>query len=141
MKEIRQDEKGEERCESVGQEEGRCVRKGRRREGGGDRCEHVGRSAYAEMREVRSRRVDEGVGRMVRAEMRGLGEINVDKLYRYFVDKVHTGQLAYIPYRAIRSQKNYSKWMTAKLKHYIGRKKSIYKRLRAGEEVLRSQYN
>ncbi len=64
LREIRQDEKGEVRCESVGQEEGRCVRKGRRREGGGDRCEHVGRSAYAEMREASredGRGRDEGI--------------------------------------------------------------------------------
>ncbi len=93
------------------------------------------------MKGVRSRRVDEGVERMVGAEMRGLGEVNVHELYKYFVDKVHTGQLANIPYRAIRSQKNYPKWMTARLKHYIGRKISVYKRLRVGEEVLRSQYN
>ncbi len=31
--------------------------------------------------------------------------------------------------------------MTARLQHYIGRKRSTYKRLRAGKEVLRSQYN
>ncbi len=129
------------RCEGVGQEEVRCVHKGRRREGGGDGCEYGGMSGHAEMREARSRRVDEGVERMVGAEMRELGEVNVDELYKYFVDKVHTGQLAYIPYRAIRSQKNYPKWMTARLKHYIGRKRSIYKRLREGEEVLRPEYN
>ncbi len=31
--------------------------------------------------------------------------------------------------------------MTAKLKHYLGRKRIIYKRLRAGEKVLRPQYH
>ncbi len=103
-------------------------------------AEYVGMSGHAEMREVRSRRVDEGGERMVGEEMRGLGEVNVDELFKYFVEKVHTGQLANIPYRAIRSQKNDPKWMTARLKHYIGRNRSI-KRLRAGEEVLRSQYN
>ncbi len=78
---------------------------GRRKEEGGDRCEYVGMSGHAEMREVRSRRVEEGVERMVGDEMRGLGEVNVDELYKYFLDKVHTVQLANIPYRAIRSQK------------------------------------
>ncbi len=38
-------------------------------------------------------------------EKRGLGEVNVDELCKYFVDKLHTGQLANIPYRAIRPQK------------------------------------
>ncbi len=57
----------------------------------------------------RSRQVDEGVERMVGDEMRGLGEVNVDEMYKYFVDKVHTGQLANIPYRTIRSQKNVPK--------------------------------
>ncbi len=34
LREIRQDERGEVRCEGVGQEEGRCVQKGQRRERG-----------------------------------------------------------------------------------------------------------
>ncbi len=55
LREIRQDKRGEVMCEGVGQEEGRCVRKGRRREGGGDRYEYVGMSSHAEMGEVRSR--------------------------------------------------------------------------------------
>ncbi len=54
------------------------------------------------------------------AKMRELGEVNVNDLYKYFVDKLHIGQLANIPYRAIRSQKNYPKWMTTRLKHYTG---------------------
>ncbi len=54
---------------------------------------------------MRSRRVDEGVEMMEGAETRGLGEINVDELYKYFVDKLHTGQLGNITYRTIRSQK------------------------------------
>ncbi len=81
---------------------------------------YVGMSGHAEMREVRSRRVDEGVERMVGDEMRGLDEVNVDKLYKYFIDKFHTCQLANILYRTIRSQKNNPKWMTTRLKHYIG---------------------
>ncbi len=35
------------------------------------------------MREVRSRRGDEGVERMERAAMKGLGEVNVHELYKY----------------------------------------------------------
>ncbi len=41
------------------------------------------------MEEVRSRRVDEGVERMEGAETRRLGEVNVDELFKYFVDKLH----------------------------------------------------
>ncbi len=39
------------------------------------------------------------------AKMRGLGEANVDESYKYFIDKLYTGQLANIPQRATRSQK------------------------------------
>ncbi len=31
------------------------------------------------------------------AKMRGLGEANVDESYKYFIDKLYTGQLANIP--------------------------------------------
>ncbi len=117
MREIRQDERSEVRCADVGQEEGRSDRKGRRRERGGDMCEYVGGPGHDEMEEVRSRRVDEGVERMEGTEMRRSGEVNVDELYKYFVDKLHAGHLANIPYRAIRSQKNDPKWMTARLKY------------------------
>ncbi len=41
---------------------------------------------------------------MVGAEMRELGEVNVNELYKYFVDKVHTGQLAYEELRALGAQ-------------------------------------
>lgn len=36
---------------------------------------------------------------------------------------------------------NYPKWLTASLKHYVGLKKGIYVRVKAGEEVLRPQHN
>ncbi len=39
-------------------------------------------SGNAKMREVRSRRVDEGVERMVGVEMKELGEVKVDELYK-----------------------------------------------------------
>ncbi len=41
---------------------------------------------------MRSRRVDEGVEMMEGAETRGLGEVNVDELYKYFLDQLHIGQ-------------------------------------------------
>ena len=76
-----------------------------------------------------------------RAVMRNLREIRTDELYETFVDRIHTGQLANIPYRTIRSKKNDPKWMTGRLKHYIGVKRGIYNRVKAGEEELRPQYN
>ena len=53
---------------------------------------------------------------------------------------LHTGQAANIPHKIIRSQKDKPKWMTDKLRHYIGQKRSIYQGLKAGEEDLRPQY-
>ena len=70
---------------------------------------------------------------------------NVDELHEYFFDKVQIGQSANIPYREIRSQKNDPKWMIVSLRRYIGQKKGvytrIYKRIKAGAEELRPQYN
>ncbi len=53
---------------------------------------YVGRSGHDEMGEVRSRPVDEGVEKMEGVEMRGLGEVNVDELHKYFLDQLHIGQ-------------------------------------------------
>ncbi len=36
----------------------------------------------------------------------------MEKRNKYFVDKLHSGQLGNIPYRRKRSQKNDPKWMT-----------------------------
>ena len=49
----------------------------------------------------------------------------VEEVYNYFVNRLHTGQAANIPYKAIRSQKNEPKWMKDRLKHYIRKKKYI----------------
>ncbi|XP_063843266.1 uncharacterized protein LOC135090458 [Scylla paramamosain] len=51
LREIRQGEGGEVRCEDEGQEEGRSVRTGQRSNRGGNVCEHVSRSGHAEMGE------------------------------------------------------------------------------------------
>ena len=75
------------------------------------------------------------------AEMGGLGESRADEMYNCFVDKLNAGQLANIPNRTIRTDTNDPKWMTERLKHYIGLKRGIYKKVKAGEEALRSQYN
>ena len=54
-----------------------------------------------------------------------------DNEINYLVNKIHAGQLANIPCRAIRSDNNDPKWMTARLKHYIGLKRRIYKKIKA----------
>ena len=71
----------------------------------------------------------------------GRSEDGIERLYNYLVSKIHAGQLANIPCRAIRSDNNDPKWMTARLKHYIGLKRGIYKKIKAGDEGLRPQYN
>ena len=65
----------------------------------------------------------------------------VDEVYEYFVDRLHMGQAAIIPYKTLRSQKDKPKCMTDRLRNYIGQKISIYRRLRGGDEVLRAQFN
>ncbi len=47
---------------------------------------YVGRSGHDEMGEVKSRPVAEGAEKMEGAEIWGLGEVNVDELYKYFLD-------------------------------------------------------
>ena len=107
----------------------------RRGETGGDmlRCEYIGGSGHAETSEVRSRHVEAGVERTEGAEMGRLGKVHVDELHEYFNDRLHTGQLVNIPYRTIRSQKNEPKEMTVRLKHYMGLKGNMYKRLKVGK--------
>ena len=122
------------RCEGEGLEEGSARGWNGRR---GEMCECVEESGHGEAGEERSGGGREG---LEGEERRRLRKLNSDELYKYFVDRLHTGQLANIPYRAIRSQKTDPKWMTVRLKHYIGMKRGIYKRLKAGEEVLRPQY-
>ena len=68
-------------------------------------------------------------------------ENEVDNMYNYFVNKLHAGQSANIPCRAIRSDNNDPRWMTARLKHYIGLKRGIYRKVKAGDDNLRPQYN
>ena len=72
----------------------------------------------------------------------GKGQIGeVDNDYNNFVNILASGQDKYIPYRKIRSNKNSPKWMTNNLKHLIGVKRSIYKKIKNGEVELRDRYN
>ncbi len=98
-------------------------------------------TGHGEMGEVRSRRMKDGAEIMEGVGMRTLGEVNADELYKYLAYRLHTGKMVNIPYRTVISQRNYPKWITGRLKHYTGLKRSIYKRLKAEEEDLRPQYN
>ncbi|MPC96909.1 hypothetical protein E2C01_092190 [Portunus trituberculatus] len=40
----------------------------------------------------------------------GSGQINVGEVHNYFLDKLHRGQVANIPYKTIKSQRNDPKW-------------------------------
>ncbi|MPC20325.1 hypothetical protein E2C01_013265 [Portunus trituberculatus] len=62
-------------------------------------------------------------------------------MYSHILNKLHRGHIANIPYKTIKSQSNNPKWMTNRLKRSIGQKRDIYKRLKAGDEVLNALYN
>ena len=68
-------------------------------------------------------------------------EVDDEVFYDHFVKELLKGQVRSIPYREIRSKNNDPKWMNSKLKHYIGLKRNVYKKLKAGQEELRAQYN
>ena len=99
--------------------------------GGGVRISKEVRRQHGEVRHGSGTQVDERSGKM---------EDQINILYNYFVNKIQAGQLANIPYRAIRSDNNDPKWMTARLKQYIGLKRGIYKKVKAGDESLRPRY-
>ena len=61
---------------------------------------------------------------------RGVSEVRAEEEYTFFVDNLIAGQKNNIPYRTIRSQKNDPKWMTTRLKHIIGLKTNMLKRLK-----------
>ncbi len=82
LREIRQNETSEVKCEGVGQKKG-CVLKGWKRERGRE----IGVSMMEgqimlKWEKVRSRRVDEGVEIMENVEMSRLVEVNIDELYK-----------------------------------------------------------
>ena len=75
-------------------------------------------------------------------EVRSEGtEHEVEGIYNCFVNNLYAGQIANIPYRAIRTDRNDPKWMNARLKHCIGLKRGIYKKVKAGDDSLRPRYN
>ena len=67
--------------------------------------------------------------------------LGVEADYSKFVRILLSGQDRYIPYRNIRSTSTTPRWMTNRLKHLIGVKRGIYKRMKNGELELRERYN
>ena len=65
---------------------------------------------------------------------------NVDDQYNSFVNTLKNIQSDYIPEKQFRSRNNDPKWMNCRIKHMIGIKRGIYKRLKRGEQHLRQQY-
>ncbi|MPD05617.1 hypothetical protein E2C01_101369 [Portunus trituberculatus] len=80
---------------------------------------------------------------MMRGDKRevGAGQVNVGEEYWYFLDELRRGQVGHIPCKTIKSQRNDPKWMTDRLKSYIGQKKNIYKGRKAGDETLWPLYS
>ena len=68
-------------------------------------------------------------------------EITIEEEYERIIEQLITGQMINIPYKEIRTKNNDPKWMTDKIKHYIGIKKGIYRKIKNGEDHLRQRYN
>ena len=67
---------------------------------------------------------------------------SVEEDYGNFIQILSSGQNRYIPNRKIRpSFNNNPRWMTTRLKHLIGVKREVYKKMRNGEVELRNRYN
>ncbi len=64
---------------------------------------------------------------------------HVDTTYNNLVKAIVKGQKQHIPYRTIRSNLD-PKWMTRRLKHEIGLKRGIYKRIKNSETYFRNSY-
>ena len=68
-------------------------------------------------------------------------EISVERTYNNLIKAISEGQELYIPYRPLRKENRDPKWMTQGLKHEIGLKRRLYKRIKNGENQLRTRYN
>ena len=55
----------------------------------------------------------------------GVSEVKAEEAYTFFLDNLIADQKQNIPYRAMRSRKNYPKRMTSKLMHIIRLKRNI----------------
>ena len=65
----------------------------------------------------------------------------VERTYNNLVNAIGEGQQQHIPYRSLRKDNSEPKWMTRRLKHEIGLKRRLYKRIKNGDTHLRAQYN
>ncbi len=75
-------------------------------------------------------------------ELGGDGQGNsVERNYNNQVQAISGGQQQHIPYRPIRKDNSDPKSISRGLKHEIGLKRRLYKRIKNGEIHLRTQYN
>ncbi len=66
---------------------------------------------------------------------------NVERTYSNLVKAIGEGQDRHIPYRPLRKENRDPKWMTHGLQHEIEQKRRLYKRIKNGENHLRTRYN
>lgn len=64
----------------------------------------------------------------------GREDRSAERVYTNLVNKLLVSQKQYLSYRTIRAHNNESKWMTARVKHYIGLKINIYKKLEVSDD-------
>ncbi len=65
----------------------------------------------------------------------------VERAYNNLVKAIGEGQQLHIPYRSLSKDNSDPKWMTRGLRHEIGLKRKLYKRIKNGENHLRARYN
>ncbi len=65
----------------------------------------------------------------------------MERTYNNLVKAIGEGQEHHIPYRPLRKEKRDPKWMTHGIKHEIGQKRTLYRRIKNGENHLRTRYN
>lgn len=66
----------------------------------------------------------------------GREDRSAEGVYTNLVNKLLVSQKQYLSYRTIRVHNNESKWMTARVKHYIGLKRNIYEKLEVSDEPI-----
>ena len=66
--------------------------------------------------------------------------VEFDYVYENFISTLKDIQGEFIPTKIRKSENNDPNWMNNSLKHLIGKKKGIYRKLRRGEEHLRQSF-
>ena len=59
--------------------------------------------------------------------------------YAELVEKIRVAQDTFIPKKALRSNNSQPKWFTNKIKHLLGTKNGLYKKLKRGEVLVRDR--